>query len=473
MDNLENLYRKSFEDFERKPRADFWERLAPIIPPKSEQDNRKLWLFLAYCAGLLSMLLIVLGYQFFMPPSSNRWLASFPVSLEGVEKELLEDSNKELTAKQAFIPIIVSAKPNQSNKAVPSPFMPETGPTIRNTVEKVVELNTVDNSLYSQRLDRSNPPDLLRADFQKSDQTQFKEKAFREKRSTPFLSKDYYVSLQSERPLFTHRKKRIQQRKKGLNSIIEHSFLGIQYIPISQGFLKIANHSSRTSFSQGASINQTNGYDISIGIQFKNNWFFQSGFSNQNYNLNHQQQHAISANYTNAVVLEDGLIQAYTFTGQSLVEPIQQKIEVWSKENDIQNGATFLVQSTIQQQLKFSSIYSQLGYRIRLSPRWQLIPKVGFSALWGEKGKVTRTNLDLLDVRQRLLFNTISNTNKTSFNLIEGLASTELVYRYSKQISFTGTPHFRFGFKPFFNNYQRSTQHRFGQLQLGIRIHLH
>lgn len=480
MDNLENLYKKSFEDFERKPKTDFWERLAPIIPPKPQNDNSKLWLFLAYCAGLLSMLFMVLGYHFFVGQSSDRLLSSLPVHLENESIELPKFSNKKIATKETVAPIIPLskpspqvAKPSKSNKGVELIFIPPIEATIGNSIGTVEAMNSPDNIVYEESADRSALSEWGQVGSQESDNPFLKEKRLPKKMDIPFLRKNYYTLLQPEKQLFANREKRKQKRKSRIRNIIDHSFFGVQYTPISFGFTKIASHSSNTSFSQNASVNQTKGYDVSAGIQFKNNWFVQTGFTKHNYDLNYTHQHSISTNYNNATVLEDGFIHEYTFAGYPIIEPIQQKIEIWSKEEDIPNGAHFLVQSTTQQRLKFSSIYMQIGHRYRLSPRWRIIPKLGVSAAWVEKGKVELINVDLLDGRQRLVNKSIANTNVTTNNFIEGLVSTELVYRYSKRISFTGTPHYRFGFSPFFNNYQRSTKHRFGQLQLGIRIRLH
>lgn len=478
MDNLENLYRKSFEDFERKPKADFWDRLAPIIPPKPEPDNGKLWLFLAYCAGLLSMLIMVLGYQFFIVEQSQPFLSALPIHTKTEESKLPEFSTNDIATKETTAPITTFSIPShqieipsKSDNTSDIPFFSKNESITKNAIEKNGKINPVNNSSYTKSEHKSNAPEVVVAGFQ--DSKVLKEKGVSKKMNIPFLRKNYYPSLQSEKQLFAFRKKRKPKRKTGLRSIIEYSFLGLQYTPISLGTVKIAAHTNGTSFSQNADINRTKGYDISVGIQFKNNWFVQTGFTKHDYNLNHTHRHSISTNYNNAVVLEDGLIHEYTFAGYPIIEPIQQKVEVWNKAEDFQNGTPFLVQSTTQQDLKFSSIYTHIGYRYRLSSRLQIIPKLGVSAAWVEKGKVELKNVDLLDGRQRLINSSIANTNVTTNNLIEGLVSAELVYRYSKRISFTGTPHYRFGFSPFFNNYQRSTKHRFGQLQLGIRIHLH
>lgn len=466
MDNLENLYKKSFEDFERKPKGDFWNRLEPIIPPRPLRYNDKFLLFIAYFSGVLSMLLIVLGYQFFTQQPSNSLLSAFPIDLEGATKAPRTLPNENIATTQTIALAIPSAKPRrqiaQANKFKASqlPLVFETELTATNTAGQIDENKLINDRFSAEKLDSSN--------FRKSTLS-----VFAKKLDIPFLQKDYYLSLPRGSQLFINRKEQKKKQKKDLPNVIEYAFLGVQYTPISLGSIKIEDHINGITFSQNVGINRTKGYDINIGIQLKNNWFIQTGFTNHQYFLQQTNQHSILTNYTNAVTVENGIIQTYTFTGQPIIEPIQTKVEVLSQAGDFVNGEAFVVQSTTQQQLKFSSIYTQIGYRFPLNPRWQLIPKVGLSAAWAEKGKVELTNTNLLDTRQSLLTTSIDNTNVTTSNFIEGLLSTELVYRHSKRISFTGSPHFRFGFKPFFDNYQRSTKHRFGQLQFGIRIHLY
>jgi len=403
MDNLENLYKKSFEDFERKPKADFWDRLAPIIPPKPPKDKDRLIFLLFFCAGLLSMLLIILGYQSFNSNQSNNSITALPIPLESKAKELTEIQveNRAIidTMKGAAFSKFGRQKASlkKFDKEKVSIFTQETEWITTNSTDKIAGVNFGDKPTETKKI----PTIIL-------------DKEPAEKKEVPFLSKQYY------------RKKR-KQIKDG----VEYAFIGLQYTPVVLGFIKIADQSNNTTFAQNASINQTEGYDISMGIQLKNNWLFQTGFNHHAYTLQQTHRQDITTNQTNAIALEDGFIQAYTFEKQPIIEPIQGRIEVWSRASDYPEGTAFGVQSTIQQQLKLSSIYSQ----------------------------------------QNLLAASIGNTNTTRANFIEGSVSTAFIYRYSKRISFTGTPLFRFGFQPFFTNFQRSTKHRFGQLQLGIRIH--
>jgi len=458
MDNLENLYKKSFEDFERKPKADFWDRLAPIIPPKPPKDKDRLIFLLFFCAGLLSMLLIILGYQSFNSNQSNNSITALPIPLESKAKELTEIQveNRAIidTIKGATFPKFSRQKVSlkNSDKEKVSIFTQETEWITTNSTDKIAGVNFGDKPTETKKI----PTIIL-------------DKEPAEKKEVPFLSKQYYPVIQRDRVIFPKRKKR--KKRKQIKDGVEYAFIGLQYTPVVLGFIKIADQSNNTTFAQNASINQTEGYDISMGIQLKNNWLFQTGFNHHAYTLQQTHRQDITTNQTNAIALEDGFIQAYTFEKQPIIEPIQGRIEVWSRPSDYPEGTTFGVQSTIQQQLKFSSIYSQIGYRYRLSPRWQIVPKLGVAVAWAEKGQVQLTAIDLLDTRQNLLAASIGNTNTTRANFIEGSVSTAFIYRYSKRISFTGTPLFRFGFQPFFTNFQRSTKHRFGQLQLGIRIH--
>ena len=137
-----------------------------------------------------------------------------------------------------------------------------------------------------------------------------------------------------------------------------------------------------------------------------------------------------------------------------------------------QNGEIFMLNVGLQQLIKITGISSQVGYRFQLNTRWAFTPKVGFSASWGQKGKAILQAASLVDDRQQLTQINLSNTNVTRSNLIEGLLTPEIAYRYSKRISFTTAPQFRLSFAPFFNNSERRVRHHFGLLKLGIRIHL-
>ena len=486
MDNLENLYRKSFEGFERKPKADFWDKLEPIIPPKPPRNNPKLGLLLAYCAGLLSMLLLLVGYQFFTNQKSNNFISSLPIQLEKIgtteridlldlQKEKQPLSEKDLNIKTSNINERTTAKDETIGIAGTTQFVPFTKPYIpittftefkRDLTPHQELISTSSNEKIKQFSIIDNKTSNKEVSPQKSKKWKVR------KLVRPFLPKNY-AALQIEKGLFSKNSGQIRKQKKGLSNDIEYAFLGLQYTPFSLGSVKIEKYPSGTTFSQSASVHQTKGFDISVGVQLENNWFVQTGFSNHKYALKQTHRHPILTNSINAIVEEQGIVQEYDFAGLPIVEPIQQRLEVWTPTNEFLDGATFWVQSTTQQSLKFWNVYFNLGYRFRLSPRWQLTPKLGFGAAWGEKGRVTLSSINLLDTIQKIRSASIANTNVTSFNFIEGLASTELAYRFSRHISLTAAPQYRFGFKPFFNNYQRSTKHRFGQLQLGIRIHLH
>ena len=78
MDNLENLYKKSFENFERKPKGDFWAKLGPMIPPKQEKRRDKKWLLIMFGTGLFLMLGLGGGWHYGLL-SSGKELGAFPI----------------------------------------------------------------------------------------------------------------------------------------------------------------------------------------------------------------------------------------------------------------------------------------------------------------------------------------------------------------------------------------------------------
>lgn len=482
MDNLENLYKKSFENFERKPKGDFWARLEHEIPPKPKRNSEKKQLFFAFCAGLLCMLSIVIG-GYLLFPTIEKKLGAFPIfsqaeMIEKTEGSPIVKSNKEgsqriksnlkQTQKQATTNISSLNNNNGNSTPLNNPKRIAHSETIGekwsnrsmdNKKGEIIEGSTNKNKSLGQ-------PDLTK-EVAIHQQNRAKKIAV-----TTFLTSKNMAPLmiaESPLPLLDRPNKKRAKRKKMPD---KYPFVGAAYTPMSAGIFNITDHGTDTRFKELINNKSTKGWSIQTGIRFEDNWVFQVGVHHHQYHLSKKSQVAISTNLSDAIETEQEISQNYAFKNIAITEPLQGTIKVISPKATFQNGDIFLLNVGLEQVIKVTGISSQIGYHFKLNPRWSFTPKVGISTSWGSKGKVILAAAALVDKRQQLAQINLSNTNVTTSNLIEGLLTPEIEYRYTKRISIIGAPQFRLSFAPFFRNHERSVRHHFGQLKFGIRIHL-
>ena len=263
-----------------------------------------------------------------------------------------------------------------------------------------------------------------------------------------------------------------KQKKQGKKRLAMYPFLSATYTPIGKGILLVDDLTNNTRFTELIDVQPTRGWTVNAGIQLENNWLFQIGMQQHQYQLSKRAQVAIPTRLTGTTETENNFTQQYFFRDIAITEPLEGTVTVISPKDIFREAALFFLNLDLQQLVKITSISSQVGYRFRLNTRWAFIPKVGVGIGWGSKERATLAAANLVNNRQQIAQINLSNTNVTTYNLIEGVFTPEITYRYAKRISIIAAPQFRLSFTPFFNNHERSVHHHFGQLKFGIRIHL-
>ena len=410
----------------------------------------------------------MLGYQ--NGVESTRDLSAFPIkqrskSMATTTSKVIKSSLNTTTQNETFVPInkgLISASSEVKHTQFPIRALASNPISVPRIQPNIASSNSINNPINGSKSNVQHKSSIGEISLEKN---------VLEKRMMELspLNTSFFKVIYSNR--LTHsfgkkRKRKIKQKKKAL---VKNAFLAVNYSPISIGKLKGKNIGQNNL----KGVHQTQGLGLKAGVIFKNNWLFEMGFQRTNFQLQQNSSISLTHYINNAQVVENGREQTFTFELPAIIEPITGSANIFTPLADFNNGTTFSLQSNIQQQLIFNNLFTQIGYQIPINTRWQVLPKVGIGVSWGTKGIVQLDGFALDNAQQNIQWASISNTNRTSFNIVEGLFSTQLAYRYSRKLYFTATPQFRFGLSPFFNNNgQQQVYHRFGQLNVGIRIHL-
>ena len=461
MDNLENLYKKSFENFERKPKGDFWAKLEPIIPPKQEKRRDKKWLLIILCAGLF-LVLGAGGWHYFLS-SSEKELDTFPILFpDKIGATTTENGATELVNK--FIPSVVNEDRQSNSTEIEQPEKES-----MSILEKVETTNEpqLTKQLEGKKIEKAKKIIPLERPKEIAEKQQDKTKKM--SHNIALIPKKIALLTIKNNTLDIFKQK---QKKQGKKRLAMYPFLSATYTPIGKGILLVDDLTNNTRFTELIDVQPTRGWTVNAGIQLENNWLFQIGMQQHQYQLSKRAQVAIPTRLTGTTETENNFTQQYFFRDIAITEPLEGTVTVISPKDIFREAALFFLNLDLQQLVKITSISSQVGYRFRLNTRWAFIPKVGVGIGWGSKERATLAAANLVNNRQQIAQINLSNTNVTTYNLIEGVFTPEITYRYAKRISIIAAPQFRLSFTPFFNNHERSVHHHFGQLKFGIRIHL-
>ena len=461
MDNIEKIYKKTFKEFERNPKADFWDSLEKEIPPKP--TKRKKGYFITFLMGVAITLLIstchflnisnqeVNSVQSFKIPMSNSIDIKMPSKetfqyKDQGKKNLTTTNNINATKKKAIDETkIIQAKTNSAT-------------SIKEDVKRK-DIAKVNNS------------NKQFSDIMISKKEESKLNHYIPTTPLPLLVVDTLAIGFRQTALFTKRKKVKRKKKKILQS--SNPYVAIAYTPLSISKFQINEKSpSLNLVNNSARIIQTKGGTVTIGGAFSNNWIVEISGSYHQFLLESSSSQLLTASFNNDSEQENGYLQNYSFNNGSAIDVVRGFATIFSEFGTLESGDVFTLTTKNKQTLKFFSLFQQVGYQLDLHPRFQFIPKVGLGITWAEKGKIEESIITLPDDRLELISSSIGPTSTAKSNLIEGVFSTEFAYHYSRNVHFLLTPQFRYGFKSFYENSQRSLKNRFLQIQVGVRVQL-
>lgn len=491
MDNLDKIYKKTFDNFERKPKRDLWVGLEQRIPPKPNPPKKRRIIFWSFTSAFLAAFLLLFGYYIGHLNASKTIVRSLPIPFEnqnltGKSKLKIEQAHYSLKdiniSKKPLLhqkeyglnkDKFVNIQKNNSlkNQSVTPTFSNETS-------FKITPLTKKELGKERLRLPENISPNKVPAytiPKQNTENQESKEMAdFKDFDTTelPFLATKRIEPIKNNNPFknLFKRKKKIRKKKKTVLS--DKGYLAIQYSPLSMGQFKIKNPSLGSEEIRNANIQKTVGLAFDVGLIVKNNLVVQLGLSSHQYNLTYNSIHFLPTSLGGATIVENDFIQKYRFEKDIGIENVEGTITIKSRKGDFENGDPFSFKTKSNQTLKLVSFSNQIGYRFTRGIRWEIIPRIGFNATRAEKGMIEKLELEVLDNRLNLVNTTLANTNVSKVYYFEGLLSTEVAYHFRKNIYFTATPQYRYGFNPFYESFQKNLKNRTAQLNLGIRIHL-
>ncbi len=463
MDNIEKIYKKVFKEFERKPKAEFWNRLEKEIPPKPTKKRKGY--FISFLMGMAISLLISTCYFLNISNQEVNSVESFKIPMSNSidikrtsKEESFQHKDQEkknlITANNNFI----STKKKAIDKNEIVSANADTATDMKEDVMKKDIAKTNNSSKQST--------DIM---ISKKEETKLNQ--YTTTTPLPLLVIDS-LSIGLRQGLLFKERKKVNRRKKKIAQVAK-PYIAIQYTPLSiSNFQIIQNAPTVSMVNSSAGITQTRGGTATVGAIFSKNWIMEISGSYHQFLLESTSSQLLTASFNSESEQENGQLQNYSFNNGSAIDVVKGSATIFSEFGTLQSGDVFALTIKNSQTLKFFSIYQQVGYQFDLHPRFQFIPKVGLGLTWAEKGKIEESIITLPDDRLELISNSIGPTSIAKSNLIEGVFSTEFAYHHSRNVHFLLTPQFRYGFRSFYENSQRSLKNRFIQIQVGVRVQL-
>lgn len=454
MDNLEELYKNTFDSFERKPRADFWESLEQKIPPKPKKRRNNLTFLILFLAGVCTTTIAFLSYDYYYSNIHFKDLGAFFIPIEKSVNEwpLVQKDNASTIQKSAQLSNQIVNKQTKSlvgtKKQKNQLYLKPISSIL--SKEEGVEKSTLNSPVSAER----------------TTEKARKKKAYKID-AVEFLPQLSFFPLSTEKEQKRKSHKKLLKKKK---YTAVQPFVDLLFSPIGTGTFKI-EQSNGTSFSEAVSISKTIGYQLQIGGVIFNNWQFQIGGSHHQFTIQQANRSFIRTNPIGLVQTEQGYSKQYSYTVDGAIESRWGTATLLGTQEQFQNEL-LPIRYVSQQRVDLTSIHNQIGYRFLIGSRWYFTPLVGVHVTWAKKGRLSLVNAQLLDSPLTLTQYTIGLSSHQKVNIIEGLLGTEFVYRHTRRISFMAATQARFGIQPFYTNFQKNIKHRLGHVQVGVRFQL-
>ena len=534
-DNLEDFFQRVLQGHEEDPGADFWDRIAPNIPPKPTGKPPfvfKGWMvLLAFLGGLLSSTFL-LNWHF-----NTRLIDSLKEELLVKEAQIVEleqtvtklntiyvneekigetishyKIKTEKITRQTSKPVNKLAdKLDTSKKSIPN-FSNEKEQSIKLEIARQTSVEPATLPIEESRLrpftNREGIDQLFEKPFQFASNYQSMQLLFDNQLiSNSFFAGNNGVYKQEKEPielgdldqLPTKEKLTIdypintfdltESDKKNLLPTLDKvrsfglgedeltSFITATFNPFSGYKYNLKGYTPQLSaISESAGITSSWNWSFYGGFETKSKWSVQVGLDFNKVVIVRESLNNIRFSTEAANRVEGGHVFSFNQRSDGALGQVVVNTSIfnqWKNDgNDIVDGDLFKLSISTEQPVKIIRLPIMGGYRIDLSKRFYVTPKLGVSAVWRIKEqtelKSVRTFSDRISIRKTDIF----LTNTTTTESLEAIVRTEFGYRWRPRWYIIAEPRFKYSGKPLFNYRQIELDDSRFLLMFGIRFNI-
>jgi len=528
-DNLEHFFQRVLNDYEEDPGIDFWDRIVPNIPSKPEGKPPfvyKGWMvFLAFIGGgLFSAFLF--NWQ-----SNTHLIEDLEKELllkETLIVELEETVSQIKTAygsKEAIDQTINHSKikteetirgtssnsvnhfnyskksttdlPDDKEQSIKREITRTTG--VKSTTRLIqgsglqhfVSSNNFDHlfktpshrtSNYQsmqllfdkQLISNSKNSGVDREEKERVSMDNFNQLPIKEKLELDYPTNTFDLTESDKKILLPKPTKVISI---GLGEDAPTAFITATINPLSSYKYNLKGHTPQSSsFVETAGITTSWNWSVYAGFETKSKGSFQVGLDFNKLVLLKDSQHNIRFNAEESTRINGGYLVSLSQRSDGALGQIVVNANIFNKlrndGNDIQNGDLFSLSIRTEQPVQIVRLPIMGGYRIDLSKRFYVTPKLGVSAVWKIREQTQLKSVRAFSDRINIQNADIFLTNTITTESLEAIFRAEFGYRWKSKWYMVAEPRFKYSGKGLFNYKQVELFDSPFQIHFGVRYNI-
>ncbi len=528
-DNLEHFFQRVLNDYEEDPGVDFWDRIIPNIPSKPEGKPPfvyKGWMvFLAFITGgLLSAFLFNwqsntrliedLEKEIFLKETqiveleeTVRQIKTTYVRKEAIDQTINDskiktertiretsnssDNNFNYTKKSTVgLPDdkkqFIKLETTRTTSVVPTThLMQGSGPqrfVSSNNFDQLFKAPSPWTSNYQsmqllfdkQLISNSKNSGIYRAEKERVSMDNFDQLPVKEKLELDYPTNTFDLTESDKKLLLPKPTKVISI---GLGDDAPTAFISATINPLSSYKYNLKGHTPQSSsFVETAGITTSWNWSVYAGFENKSKGSFQVGLDFNKLVLFKESRHNIRFNAEEATRINGGYLVSLIQRSDGALGQIVVNANIFNKlrndENDIQDGDLFSLSIRTEQPVQILRLPIMGGYRIDLSRRFYMTPKLGVSAVWKIREQTQLKSIGAFSDRINIQNADIFLTNTVTTESLEAIFRTEFGYRWKSKWYIVAEPRFKYSGKGLFNYKQVELVDSPFHLMFGIRFNI-
>ncbi|MFK7984214.1 MAG: hypothetical protein AB8G86_29845 [Saprospiraceae bacterium] len=524
-DNLEDFF-KPLGEYEEDPGADFWDRIAPIIPQKPMASTfvYKGWMIaMAFLGGLLFSSL------FFYWQSNTQLLNNLETQIiennnliEVLQQKVLllqnfKETNITLSENKTLEIItankeITRLKSILNSKAIGSPEKAKLNASIQTNKEPLIKLEiarktdvvatvpSLDGSWLQPRF-LSITQDLSRLFAAYNSNQLLSNNAFEETRTDsrpdevgietvktlrnlsllpvkkvlaiPFDEDNFDLNLAEKLALF-----RKSQLTPALDEDYEKltSFITGSINPLSSYKYNLAGFQPTGPVAlESAGIGKSWNWSVYGGFETKSKWSVQMGIDYNKLSVVKESVNNVRFKEEDAQLVNGGYVYSFNQRTDGALGQVSVSSTVSNQfkndGKDILDGDLFQLSISTEQPVKIIRLPILGGYRFDLSSRFYVTPKLGVSAVWKIKDQTQLREIKPFSDRLSVQKSDIFLTTKRTTESLEANFRTEFGFRWRKRWYLVAEPRYKYG-KSLFQYKDLELKDSPFHLMVGIRFNV-